>query len=102
MKEKECKYCRRIIPAFAKVCPHCLKKQGLAWVKVLLISILTIVLLFLLLAAFVFIAMLSEKRLRPVRPFGTTKASLLLISKTSILSYFCGLHHNKMKRLHFI
>jgi hypothetical protein len=42
--EKKCKYCAMMIPAAAKICPHCRKDQGIpTGIGCLIVAIMTIV-----------------------------------------------------------
>jgi hypothetical protein len=40
--EKKCKYCSMMIPADAKICPHCRKKQGMRLVIKFMLAILAL------------------------------------------------------------
>lgn len=42
MAEKKCKHCAMMIPADAKICPHCRKKQGMGPVIKILLAILVL------------------------------------------------------------
>jgi|GEM_PF-4319164 len=80
MSEKKCKYCSLMIPADARICPHCRKTQGLTYAQGCLVIIIAIVLIPILL----YLAGTSSNSPAPSDPYSAARGACRMAIKQSL------------------